>query len=366
MTKRDYYEVLGVSRNSDADSIKKAYRKLALQYHPDRNKGDKAAEEKFKEAAEAYEVLSNAEKRQLYDQFGHAGLQQTGFEGFRNFDDIFSSFGDIFQEFFGFGGGRGARRARRGADLRYDVTIDFMDAVAGKEMEVEISRHEPCDDCHGSGSADGASPAICTTCGGRGQVTRSQGFFSVSSTCPTCRGVGEIITDPCRTCRGMGRVENSKMLSFKIPSGVESGSRLRLQGEGELGEYGGPPGDLYVFIGVKQHDVFRRQGDDVIVAIPVTYTQAALGGTIEIPTLDGTDELTIPKGTQSGREFRIAGKGITRLRGRGRGDLVIVVYVETPKKLSKQQENLLRQLAELEGVSVTPKRGGLFSKRKKK
>ncbi len=364
MTKRDYYEVLEVDTQADGSQIKKAYRRLALQYHPDRNTGDKQAEEKFKEAAEAYEVLSDSQKRQMYDQFGHAGLQQSGFQGFRNFDDIFSSFGDIFEEFFGFGGARGGRRARRGADLRYDVSVEFMEAVFGKEMEVEIRRHEPCETCRGTGAVDGASPSVCATCGGRGQVTRSQGFFSVSTTCPTCHGAGSVITDPCKKCGGDGLVLNAKKLSFKIPPGVESGSRLRLQGEGELGQMGGPPGDLYVFIRVEDHELFRRAGDDVVVGVPVTYSQAALGGTVAIPTLEGTETLTIPQGTQSGQEFRVASKGIARLRGRGRGDLVVVAYIDTPNKVTKEQEELLRNLAELEGAEVAPEKKRLFSRKK--
>ncbi|MEW6140012.1 MAG: molecular chaperone DnaJ [Thermodesulfobacteriota bacterium] len=365
MTKRDYYEVLEVQKTSSQEEIKKAYRKLAMKYHPDRNKGDKAAEEKFKEAAEAYEVLSDPEKRQLYDRFGHAGLQQTGFTGFRDFDDIFSSFGDIFEEFFGFGAGRSRRaRARRGADLRHDITIDFLDAVFGKEMEIEVSRHEICRDCEGMGTAGGVQPAVCPTCGGRGQVTRSQGFFSISTTCPTCQGSGTVITDPCGSCRGVGRVLITKKLMLRIPPGVETGSKLRLQNEGEPGDHGAPPGDLYVFIHVNPHETFRRQGDDVIVAVPITYSTAALGGEVEIPTLEGQEKLEIPRGTQSGQDFRLQGMGVPHLRGRGRGDLIVVVYVQIPTKLGKEEEALLRQLAELEGSHVTPKKKGFFSRNK--
>ncbi|MEJ2718196.1 MAG: molecular chaperone DnaJ [Deltaproteobacteria bacterium] len=364
MTKRDYYEILEVTKNASSTEIKKAYRRLALKYHPDRNKGDKEAEERFKEAAEAYEVLSDQEKRGLYDRFGHAGLQQSGFTGFRNFDDIFSSFGDIFEEFFGFSSRGGRSRVHRGADLRYDLTIDFMEAAFGKEMEIEVSRHEPCDDCHGTGTKGGAQPSVCYTCGGRGQVTRSQGFFSISTTCPTCQGSGTVITDPCGTCRGMGRVLKTKKLSLKIPAGVETGSRLRLQGEGEPGWQGGVAGDLYVFIAVREHEIFERRGIDVGVVVPVTYSQAALGGEIEIPTLEGQDVLTLPRGTQSGQEFHVPDKGIPHLRGRGRGDLVVMVYVQVPKRLRKQEEDVLRQLAELEGVKVAPRKKGLFSKKR--
>lgn len=363
MTKRDYYEVLGVAKGAGADEIKKAYRKLALQYHPDRNKGDKQAEEKFKEAAEAYEVLSDPEKRQLYDRFGHAGLQQSGFTGFRNFDDIFSSFGDIFEEFFGFGG-RGSRRSavRRGSDLRYDLQIDFMDAVTGMEVEIEVSRHETCLDCSGVGTKGGTQPEVCTTCGGRGQVTRSQGFFSISTTCPSCQGSGTIITNPCDACRGVGRVLVTKKLSIRIPPGVETGSRLRLQGEGDPGDPGAPSGDLYVLIHVRDHGVFKRHGDEILVEVPISYSVAALGGEVMIPTLDGSEPMQIPKGTQSGQEFRIPNKGMPHLRGRGRGNLIAIAYIKTPTKVSKEEENLLRQLAELEGARVTPKKKSFFSR----
>ena len=365
MTKRDYYEVLGVGKTTTAEEIKKSYRQLALQHHPDRNKGDKQAEEKFKEAAEAYEVLSDPEKRQLYDRFGHAGLQQSGFTGFRNFDDIFSSFGDIFEEFFGFGS-RGSRQAsvRRGADLRYDLSVEFMDAAFGKETEVSISRHEPCHECSGVGTKGGAKPAVCTTCGGRGQVTRSQGFFSISTTCPSCQGSGTVITNPCEKCAGAGRVIVTKKLSLRIPAGVETGSRLRLQSEGEPGDPGAPPGDLYVFIHVLDHEFFHRQGDDVVVEVPITFSQAALGGEIEIPTLEGPEQFEIPRGTQSGQDFRIGGKGIPHLRGRGRGNLIVLVYLETPTRLSKQEEDLLRRLAELGGAKVSPKKRRFFARNK--
>jgi molecular chaperone DnaJ len=365
MTKSDYYEILQVAKNASPEEIKKAYRKLALEHHPDRNKGNKESEEKFKEAAEAYEVLSDPEKRQLYDRFGHSGLQQSGFSGFRDFDDIFSSFGDIFEEFFGFGS-RGARghAVRRGADLRYELVISFMDAATGKETEIDVSRHELCNECGGIGTRDGAQPSVCSTCGGRGSVTRSQGFFSISTTCPKCQGSGTVITDPCRNCRGVGRVLISKKLSLRIPPGVDTGSRLRLQGEGEPGDPGAPPGDLYVFIRVDQHETFRREGDDVFVAVPIAYSLAALGGRIEIPTLEGQDHLDIPHGTQSGQDFRIPGKGIPHIRGRGRGDLIVIVYIQTPNKLTKEQEELIRRLAEIEGTQVSPKKRGFFSRTK--
>lgn len=363
MTKRDYYEVLEVTKTATAEEVKKSYRKMALQYHPDRNKGNKQAEEKFKEAAEAYEVLSDPEKRQLYDRFGHAGLQQSGFTGFRNFDDIFSSFGDIFEEFFSFGS-RGSRRSavRRGADLRYDLSIEFLDAAFGKEMEIEISKHELCEACSGIGTKEGSEPAVCATCGGRGQVTRSQGFFSISTTCPSCQGSGTVITNPCERCRGVGRVLATKKLSLKIPPGVETGSRLRLQGEGEPGDPGSPPGDLYVFLHVKEHELFHRQNSDVLVHVPISYTQATLGGEIEIPTLEGSEPFVIPRGTQSGQDFRLPNKGVPHLRGRGRGNFIVVVYIETPTRLSKEEEDLLRRLAELEGARVAPKKRRFFSR----
>lgn len=366
MTKRDYYEVLEISKTSGAEEIKKAYRKQALRYHPDRNKGDKEAEEMFKEAAEAYEVLSDPDKKQMYDRFGHAGLQQQGYSGFRDFDDIFTSFGDIFEEFFGFGGGRRRNVVRRGADLRYDLTIDFMDAAFGKEMEIDVTRRELCRVCGGLGTKEGARPATCPTCGGRGQVTRSQGFFSISTTCPKCQGSGTIITDPCTECHGHGRTLISKKLSLKIPAGVDNDSRLRLSGEGEPGDLGAPPGDLYVFISVRPHDVFKRQDDDVIVAVPIAYSLAVLGGAIQIPTLEGPEEFSVPENTQSGQDFRIRGKGVTHLRSRGRGDLIIFVYIETPKIISKEHEELLRRLAEIEGARVPEKKRGLFSKSHKK
>jgi len=364
MTKRDYYEILGVTKAAGNEEIKKAYRKLALQFHPDRNPGDKQAEENFKEAAEAYEVLSDLEKRRLYDQFGHAGLQQTGFTGFRDFGDIFSSFGDIFEEFFGFGTRRGQQtRARRGSDLHYELTVSFMDSIFGTETEIQVPRHEMCESCHGLGTKDGASPSVCSICGGRGQVTRSQGFFSISTTCPTCQGRGTVITDPCDKCRGSGRVRVTKKLSLKIPHGVETGSRLRLQGEGEPGDTGALRGDLYVYIKTEQHDTFRREGDNILVAMPITYSVAVLGGEIEIPTLEGPDHLDIPASTQSGQDFHVPGKGVPHLRGRGRGDLIVVTYIETPKKISKEQEEILRRLAELEGSKVAVKKKGIFSRR---
>ncbi|MGD8520009.1 MAG: molecular chaperone DnaJ, partial [Desulfobacterales bacterium] len=300
-TKRDYYEILSVNRNATEDELKASYRKLALKYHPDRNPGDKEAEEKFKEAAEAYEVLRDPEKRSLYDQFGHQGLEGTGFSGFGGFEDIFSSFSDIFEDFFGFGTRRRSRsRAQRGADLRYDLPLAFMEAAFGTETEIEIQKMESCPECHGSGSEPGTQPETCRHCGGVGQVSRSQGFFTVRTTCPTCRGNGQTITHPCAKCHGSGQVMVNKTVSVKIPAGVDHGSRLRLNGEGEAGNYGGPPGDLYVFIHVDPHEFFTRKDTDVICQVPISFVQATLGDKILVPTLNGKKKLEIPKGTQPG------------------------------------------------------------------
>jgi molecular chaperone DnaJ len=363
-TERDYYEVLGVDRGAGEEDVKRAYRRLAMKYHPDRNPGDQEAEEQFKEASEAYEVLRDPEKRQIYDRFGHEGLRGTGFSGFRGFDDIFSSFGDIFEEFFGFStrGGRGRSRGRAGADLRYNLTMTLEEAAAGKEVEVPVEHHETCSDCKGSGARPGTTPAVCSLCHGRGQVTRSQGFFTMSTTCSRCYGRGEIITDPCEGCHGVGRVKVQQKVSVKIPPGVDTGSRLRLRGEGEPGEGGGPPGDLYVVVYVEPHGFFERQGDDIFCQAPISFTQAALGARIEVPTLDGKENLQIPRATQSGTLFRLKGVGMPRLKGYGRGDQVIQVVVKTPTHLTERQEALLRELAESGGESVARKKKGFFKK----
>jgi molecular chaperone DnaJ len=348
-TKLDYYEILGVHRNADDGELKTAYRKLALKYHPDRNPDNKQAEEKFKEAAEAYEVLRDPEKRAIYNQYGHAGLEGAGFSGFGGFEDIFSSFGDIFEDFFGFNTRRRARsRVQRGADLRYDMRLRFMDAAFGTETEINVEKMEICDECGGSGCEAGTEPEICGQCGGTGQVTRTQGFFTVRTTCPNCRGNGQMIAHPCPTCRGSRQVMTSKRVSVKIPAGVDNGSRLRLSGEGEPGLHGGPPGDLYVFIHVEPHDFFVRRENDIICKIPVSFVQAALGDRISVPTLNGEKELEIPKGTQPGDVFYLRGEGIPSLRNRARGDQIIQAEVKTPTKLSKKQEALLREFAKLE------------------
>ena len=348
-TRRDYYQILGVEANASEDEIKKSYRKLAMQYHPDRNPGNKEAEEKFKEAAEAYEVLSDPEKRDIYSRYGHEGLNGAGYRGFSGFEDIFSSFGDIFGDVFGFNAGRSRSRtaARAGADLRYDLRISFMDAALGSSTEIKLRKQILCSSCQGSGCAPGTSPQVCGLCQGRGQVTQSSGFFSISSTCPQCRGQGGMITTPCPECSGGGKVTVEKTVQLKIPAGVETGSRLRLRGEGEEGEHGGPNGDLYVFLDVENHEVFERNGDDIYCRAPITFLQATLGGTVEVPTLAGTEKLKIPRGTQPGRIFRLKGKGIPHLRGYGRGDHLIETVVTVPTNLTRKQEELLKEFDRL-------------------
>ncbi len=347
--KRDYYDILGVNRNASDEDIKKNYRRLALKYHPDRNPGDKEAEERFKEAAEAYEVLRDPEKRQMYDHYGYAGLQGTGFQGFRGFDDIFSSFGDIFEDFFGFGGGsRSRRRASKGADLQYELKISFLDAAFGVEKELEVAKVETCYGCEGSGVEIGFQKEVCRACRGSGQIVRSQGFIRIGTTCPHCGGLGEVITHPCKKCRGTGRIQVTKKINVKIPPGVNSGLSLRLNGKGERSSNGGPPGDLYVQISVEEHDFFKREEDDVICRVPISFVDAALGTTLEIPTLEGSEKLHIPEGTQPGDVLRLRDKGIPRLRGRGRGDQIVILDVRIPTGLSRKQEQLLREFARLE------------------
>lgn len=355
--KRDYYEVLGVGRQASPDEIKRAYRRLALQHHPDRNQGDKEAEESFKEAAEAYEVLSDSEKRQVYDQFGHAGLENRGFQGFSGFEDIFSAFGDVFGDFFGFGGGQARSRAREGRSLRYDLEITLKEAFYGKEEEIVFHRYETCEACRGSGAQHGTAPQTCPTCRGRGQVIRSQGFFQVSSVCPTCRGEGRIITEPCRECRGQGKTRIKRTVQLRIPPGVENGSQLRFRGEGEPGAYGGPRGDLFVVVRVKEHDFFKRQDHDLFCEIPVSFVQAALGDTVTIPPLAGdeTIELDIPAGSQPGDIVKIEGKGMPTLhREDRRGNMFVKLNVKIPSKLNARQKEILREFAATEGLR-TPK-----------
>ncbi len=357
---RDYYEVLGVERNAEPRAVKSAYRKLAQKYHPDRNPGDKKAEEKFKEAAEAYSVLGDAEKRARYDRFGHEGTSRGGFD-----PTIFADFSDILGDIFGFGGGGGrggGRRASRGADLRYDLRLTFEEAAFGTETKLRLPRHEGCDECSGSGSDGGAAPVSCQTCGGRGQVRVQQGFFTMAQTCPHCRGEGSKISDPCRVCKGDGQVVRERELEVSIPAGVDRGSRLRLTGEGEHGRHGGPAGDLYVVLEVEDHSRLRREGAQVASDEDVSYAQAVLGSTIEVETLHGTERLEVPPGTQAGKLFRLRGKGIERLDRRGRGDHLVQIRLKVPKPrdLDSEQLDLLRQLAVLDGEEV--REGGVLSK----
>ncbi len=346
-TDKDYYRILGVPRNASQEEIKRAYRRLALKYHPDRNPGDKEAEERFKEIAEAYEVLRDPEKRRLYDLYGPEGVRRsTGFSGFRTVEDIFSTFSDLFEEFFGFSTSR--RAPRPGEDLRYDLTLDFLEAAFGTSKTIEIPKRVPCDRCGGSGVEPGTSPKVCPYCYGRGQVSRSHGFFTISTTCSYCQGEGKIITDPCQACNGEGWVKGVRKITVRIPPGVDEGTRIRVQGEGEEGEWGGPPGDLYIYIHVRPHEHFRREGEDVIYRLALPFSLAALGGEVEVPTLEGSTKVKIPPGTQPGEVIRLKGKGIPRLEGRGRGDLLIEVTIKVPKKLSKRQRELLEELAACE------------------
>jgi molecular chaperone DnaJ len=351
LTKRDYYEVLGVARNASDDEIKKAYRKLALQYHPDRNPGNAEAEEAFKEASEAYEVLRDPEKRGLYDRFGHDGLRNTGFQGFTNFDEIFSSFSSIFEDFFDIGPRSRRRRTgpMRGDDLRYDLGIPFMEAAKGGAKDIEIEKEEGCEECGGKGYPEASPPTACTDCGGAGQVRRTQGFFSIATTCSRCRGRGVVYSEVCKGCRGNGRILKKKPLNLKIPPGVDHGSQLRLVGEGGPGSNGGPPGDLYVVLHVEAHDFFERDGDRLLCQIPISFPQAALGGEIDIPTLDGNEKLKIPKGTQTGDVLRLRGHGMPNVRTGRKGELQAQIFVRTPTNLSERQEELLRELASLRG-----------------
>lgn len=354
MSKRDYYEILSVSRTATEVEIKAAYRKLAIQHHPDKNPDDHTAEEKFKEAAEAYSVLSDAQKRAAYDRFGHAGVGAGagggGFNpGFTNIEDIFDlfGFGDMFG---GQRGGSTRTAAQRGADLRYDLEITLEEAALGKDQTLRIPRLEKCDECNGTGAEKGTQPETCITCGGSGQTRYQQGFFSVMRTCPNCGGRGQIIKSACQKCRGAGRVEKEKTLEVKIPAGVETGSRLRVNGEGEGGINGGPAGDLFVVIHVAEHADFERQGANLYSAVPVSFAQAALGADIEVKTLDGEENLKIPAGTQTGTVFRLKSKGMPALGGRGKGDLFVAVTLITPKTLTKEQRKLLEQLAEIEDI----------------
>ena len=346
--KRDYYEVLGVNRDASEDDIRKAYRKLAMKHHPDRNPDSKDAEERFKEAKEAYEILSEAEKRRAYDAYGHAGInpQMGGMGDAAGFGGFAEAFGDIFSDIFG-AAGRGRSTVFRGADLRYNLEISLEQAARGTETKIRIPAMETCETCHGSGAKPGTQPRTCETCHGSGQVRLSQGFFSIQQTCPTCHGTGKVIPDPCATCRGAGRVKKHKTLAVKIPAGVDEGDRIRLSGEGEAGVNGGPPGDLYVVIHLGAHGVFQRDGDDLHCEMPISFTLAALGGEIEIPTLEGSAKVKIPPETQGGQVFRLRGKGIKGVRSTYPGDLLCRVAVETPVRLTDSQKELLRELEEI-------------------
>jgi len=346
MAKRDYYEVLGVSRNASEAELKKVYRRLAMKYHPDRNQGDErqAAEERFKEVKEAYEVLSDPRKRSAYDQFGHSAVEGAAGMGGAGYGA--GGFRDIFDEMFGdiFGTGRSGRgRAYRGADLRYDLALSLEEAVAGATVKIRVPTLIACSECNGSGARKGSGPSTCATCGGVGQVRIQQGFFSVQQTCPHCRGNGKIISHPCEVCRGTGHIKESKTLSVKVPAGVDTGDRIRLAGEGEVGEQGGPPGDLYVQINVREHPIFKRDGNDLHCEVPIGFATAALGGELEVPTLDGRVVLRIPSETQTGKMFRMRSKGVRSVRGGGTGDLICHVVVETPVKLSARQKELLHE-----------------------
>ena len=348
MSKRDYYEVLGVSRSAAEGELKSAYRKLAMQHHPDRNPGDKKAEEKFKEAAEAYAVLADASKRAAYDRFGHAGVGAAAGAGAGFDPETFGDFADILGNMFGFGdlfGGRRRGGPQRGADLRYDLEISFLESATGAEPTVQIPRQETCETCKGSGAAAGSTPTVCSMCRGQGQVRRQQGFFTIAVTCPQCRGAGKTVAKPCQTCQGAGRVTHERKIKVKIPAGISNGQQLRLQNEGEAGMAGGPAGHLYVVIHVQEHEFFRREGNHLFCEVPVNFTTLALGGEIVVPTLDGTERMKVPDGTQTGTTLRLRGKGMPDVSGRGRGDLLITVQVQTPKKLSKEQRHLLEQLA---------------------
>ncbi|MDA9682503.1 molecular chaperone DnaJ [Candidatus Pelagibacter sp.] len=369
MAKRDYYEVLGVNKSASADQIKSAYRKLAVKYHPDKNKGDKGAEEKFKEASEAYHVLSNSERKQNYDNFGHAAFENGGGGrgGFGNFD-FSNHFSDIFEDFFGegFGGGRRSRRSNnRGSDLRYDLSISLEEAFSGKKQDIKFSTSEKCDTCSGSGSKPGHQAGACSMCGGHGQVRSSQGFFTVQQTCPQCAGAGEEITHPCSSCNGQGKKQASKRLSVTIPKGVDDGTRIRLSGKGEAGSRGGSSGDLYLFINVHSHDLFKRSDENLFFECPVSIADAALGTSIEIPTIDGGKaKLKIPAGTQGGKQFRLRGKGMPYMRGNDFGDLYVQVNTEVPISLNKEQRELLEKFREIENEKSNPSIKKFFQKAK--
>ena len=365
--KRDYYDVLGVGRDAADQEIKSAYRKLAMQYHPDRNPNNPDAEEKFKECSEAYAVLADGDKRAAYDRFGHAGVSGAGAVGFDA--SVFQDFHDIFGEFFGFGdlfgsGGKRRTRAQRGPDLREDLTLEFEHAVFGTEAKITVRRHEACEDCHGTGVAPGKTPVTCRSCAGHGQIRYQQGFFSMTRTCPTCQGQGSVIEDPCPKCKGTARVLRQRVVDAKVPAGVEDGTRIRFAGLGEAGAFGGPAGDLYVVLHVKEHPFFAREGNDLRCVIPISFAQAALGAEIKVPTFDGEHALKVPEGTQSGTTMRLRGKGVPALNGHGKGDLFVELRVRTPGKLNKRQRELLLELEGTIHMDNQPERRTLLGKMK--
>jgi len=371
MAKRDYYEVLGVSKNASADEIKRAYRRMAMKYHPDKNPDDKEAEAKFKECAEAYEVLSDADKRRRYDQFGHEGLRGAGLHDFSrmNFEDIFSMFGfdDFFSGIFGGRSRKSTRRAgpTRGYDLETSVVLTLNDIAQGAEKTIEFTRQDICPECNGNGSAKGTAPARCSTCGGSGQVARGGGFFQMVSTCRQCGGSGQVITNPCKKCKGTGRVPKKRTVNIKIPPGVHEGQGIRVASEGEPGRGGGPKGDLYCYVRIKPHEFLQRDGNDLIAVVPISFTQAALGATIDVPSLNGTRGLKIPPGTQYGSVFRIKGQGLPDIRTHRTGDELVQITIETPTRLNAKQQELLREFAKTENKSVSPKSTSFFEKLKK-
>ncbi len=362
-TKRDFYEVLGVARDAEPEDIKRAYRQMALKYHPDRNPGDKEAEKKFRESAEAYEVLSDQEKRHRYDRYGHAGLEGTPFHDFRSTDDIMSAFSDIFGGgLFGDLFGERRRGPRPGPDLLMKLEIELVEAARGTSRGIEVSRQEFCGECRGSGARKGTVATTSNYCGGRGQVVSTRGFFQVATTCPACRGEGVRITDPCPSCRGSGRTPSIARLQVDVPPGVESGMWLQLRNQGELGDMGAPRGNLRIQVVVRKHPFLERRRNDLYCQVPISFAQAALGGEVEYPTLDGPDRLTVPRGTQSGDTLRVRGRGMPDISGRGRGDELVEVVVETPRHLTPRQEELLREFAEIEHEQVSPRRKSFFEK----
>ncbi|MGC1721995.1 MAG: molecular chaperone DnaJ [Isosphaeraceae bacterium] len=362
-TKRDFYEVLGVARDSELDDVKRAYRQMALKFHPDRNPGDKDAEKRFKEAAEAYEVLSDPEKRQRYDRYGHAGLEGAAVHDFRSTDDIMSAFSDIFGGgLFGDLFGERRRGPRPGPDLLMKLEIELVEAARGTTRSIEVSRQEFCSDCRGSGSRKGTSPTTCNYCGGRGQIVQARGFFQVATTCPACGGDGVRVTDPCPNCRGAGRTPSASKLQVDVPPGVESGMWLQLRNQGELGDIGAPRGNLRIQVVVKRHPFFERRRNDLFCQVPISFAQATLGAEIQVPTLDGPGSVMVPRGTQSGEMIRIKGRGMPDISGRGRGDELVEVVVETPRHLTPRQEELLREFAVIEHEQVSPRRKSFFEK----